>query len=107
MDIIVLPIIGGIGVVEIVVSFILGIFGYVLGGSIKSGIKYVFLFIAVLAVLIFFGLMTTDILSRVTEVVSALKGLLPSFMPSTSILQTLSLPLVAFVVGFSWGVLKG
>lgn len=101
-----IPFIGQIGIIEIVLAVLGGIFGFIMGSSIRSAIKYIVVIALFIGVLVFIGIMQTDVLVRLAEMAVVLRPLIPDII-GMELLQSASLPLIGFVLGFAWGAFKG
>jgi hypothetical protein len=102
-----IPIFGAIGTTEIVVTCIAGVFGYVIGSGLKSSMKYVVAFFAVIVVLVALGLVGTPVLAKLAEMFAALGPIIPTFEGGLGVVSAMSLPLTAFGATAAWGLLKG
>jgi len=106
MDLISLPFVGTIGVIDVLVTLITFVFGYIIGNSLKTSLKYILAIVVIIAAFVFFGFISADILGRLSEIIIQIKPLIPDLMGISSFFQTISLPLVGLVAGFVYGAVK-
>lgn len=93
---------------NILAIFVLFISGYVIGSSIKSGVKYVSLFLIFFIFLFSFGILSKNAIQNVSEGLSVLKPIadfIKSFYPKGG--GGMTIYVASFVLGLSIGFMKG
>ena len=103
-----IPLFGQITVAGGIVAFVMFILGWIMGQSLKMGIKIIFIILIFLFVLYVLGFLSHDILSKILLGVKELSGLGESLQNNFGMGSgALNLQLAAFVAGLVLGLVKG
>lgn len=103
----IIPFFGEVTIITGIVSIILLVVGYVIGSSLKNAAKMVLVILILIACFVILGILTSDVLRRVVEVIGILAPIASSLSSIGAIIGSFSAPIVAFMLGVAFGFLKG
>ncbi len=89
------------------VAVILFIFGFWIGGMIKSILKFIIIFGVLIASLYMFGALGKDVLMNMKDVFELFKPLFSAKLTSMMGDNAMSVSTGAFMVGLAFGFMKG
>ena len=88
----------------ILIALVFFVMGYILGSAIKSGAKYIVIFIFFIFSLYLLGYITADIFSKIQEGIGFLKGYISLITTLTGGQANFSTQVYAFIVGVVVGL---
>jgi len=101
------PFIGEVTAVSGIMTVVLFAIGYMVGTSIKSGIKFGMVALLLIVVMYAGGILGADVIKNIVEIVSFLKPMMSNMVGEGSFVMQMSLQFTSFLAGFLIGVFKG
>jgi len=101
------PFIGEITAVSGIMLIVLFAVGYMVGTSIKSGIKFGMIALVLIVFLYSFGIINADFIQNISELIGILKPMLSGAFGQSSFIVQMSLQFTSFLAGLLIGFFRG